>query len=61
MDILKTTMDKLTPITAVRDGMGLEDRIRPNKLKDKELLPACAPHSGYGSDAEGMQLVILWV
>lgn len=53
MDILKTTMDKLTPIAAVRDGMGLEDRIQANKGKDKEVLPACATDNGCGSDAEG--------
>ncbi|KAM3259069.1 hypothetical protein ACQJBY_050697 [Aegilops geniculata] len=51
MDILKTTMDKLTPIAAVRDG--LEERIQEHKNRDKESLAAVAPSSSSGSDAEG--------
>ncbi|KAM3256860.1 hypothetical protein ACQJBY_049330 [Aegilops geniculata] len=53
LNILKTTVDKLTRIAAVRDGMGLEDRIQANKGKDKEVLPVCATNNGCGSDAEG--------
>lgn len=53
MDILKTTMDKLTPIAAVRDGMGLEDRIQSKKGKNKELTVICAPPSGCASNTEG--------
>jgi hypothetical protein len=53
MEMLKITMDKLTPIAAVRDGMGLEDRTQPLRIKGKETVPAIAYTGGNISDAEG--------
>lgn len=53
MDMLKRTVEKLTPIAAVQDGMGLEDRIQTNRGKEKEVLPARATGNACGSDAEG--------
>lgn len=53
MEMLKITMDKLTPVAAVRDGMGLEDRTQRMQLKDKEAVPAIAYTNSNTSDAEG--------
>ncbi|XBI07137.1 hypothetical protein VPH35_135078 [Triticum aestivum] len=53
MEMLKITMDKLTPVAAVRDGMGLEDRTQRMQLKDKEAVPAIAYTNSNTSDVEG--------
>lgn len=53
MEMLKITMDKLTPIAAVRDGMGLEERTQQTKKKGKETLAAITQTVGNTSDAEG--------
>lgn len=46
MDILKGAVDKLTPLAAVQDGMGPEDKNDQHKRKDKEPIAAIAPLSG---------------
>ncbi|XBI11238.1 hypothetical protein VPH35_138335 [Triticum aestivum] len=52
MEMLKITMDKLTPIAAVRDGRGLEDRIQQLTDKGKEAAAEIAPLVSNTSDVE---------
>ncbi|XBH59125.1 hypothetical protein VPH35_080431 [Triticum aestivum] len=51
MEMLKITMDKVTPIAGVRDGLGLEDRNQQLNNKGKEIILAIEHRSGTASDA----------
>ncbi|XBI25055.1 hypothetical protein VPH35_050048 [Triticum aestivum] len=53
MEILKKSMDTLTPMASVRDGMGLEDKIQSDKGKGKEMIPVHSAEIHEDSDAEG--------
>lgn len=49
-------MQKLAHLAAVRDGMGLGERIQPNKGESKEVIAVRAPPKSCGSDAEGREI-----
>ncbi|XP_044442503.1 protein FAR1-RELATED SEQUENCE 4-like [Triticum aestivum] len=53
MELLKEAIHKLTPMAAVRDGMGLDDVIQANKEKAREVSVGQAPQIVYGSDPDG--------
>ncbi|KAE8811933.1 hypothetical protein D1007_11149 [Hordeum vulgare] len=54
MELLRAAMDKLTPLAAKHDGLGLENRIEFDKSKDTELSLLQGPKNGCGSDDEGI-------
>ncbi|XP_044325819.1 protein FAR1-RELATED SEQUENCE 9 isoform X1 [Triticum aestivum] len=53
MELLRAAMDKLTPLAAEHDGLGLVHRIELKKTKVKELSLLEGPHNGCMSDDEG--------
>lgn len=53
MDLLKAAMQELSPIAAIRDGLGLEDKVKEIKAAPKDQATLKGHGCGYGSDAEG--------
>ena len=53
MELLRAAMDKLTPLAAEHDGLGLEHIIEMKKTKVKELSLLQGPRNGCMSDDEG--------